>query len=257
MNRVKGKISERFHSESGEGVEAVLARMVKVLGNPMGGYAEVLDINQNTLKTWKRRGEVSPRYLAGFAKKHDVSLDWLMRGDGEPGSEPSRDQRKGMKGVSGPGADVLAHAPYKADELHDEFIFVPHYNVKASAGHGSIIHSEQVVDHLAFREKWVRDALGVTQKDLALISVKGDSMEPTLSNGDQILIDMRKGRIEDDAVYVLQYNGVLLVKRIQRKLDGSVVVKSDNQYYEPETLDAKAAGALIVVGRVVWAGRRM
>jgi phage repressor protein C with HTH and peptisase S24 domain len=119
------------------------------------------------------------------------------------------------------------------------------------------IHSEQIVDHLAFRADWVRHALGVQQSDLALISVKGDSMEPTLSNGDLILLDMHSGKVEDNAIYALQHNGTLLVKRIQRRLDGSVVVSSDNPRYESEAVGIDAVDSLRVVGRVVWAGRRM
>lgn len=137
------------------------------------------------------------------------------------------------------------------------FILIPHYEVQASAGNGSVVHSEQIVDYLAFKADWVRNTLGVTQKDLALISVKGDSMEPVLSNEDLILIDMRKNRVEDNAIYVLQLDGTLLVKRIQRKLDGSLHVMSDNPRYEAEIVNADRAAELLVLGRVVWSGRRM
>ncbi|MEW6562738.1 MAG: helix-turn-helix transcriptional regulator [Pseudomonadota bacterium] len=137
------------------------------------------------------------------------------------------------------------------------FILVPHYEVHASAGNGALVHSEQIVDYLAFKDDWVRNTLGVPQKELALISVKGDSMEPTLSNEDLILIDMRKSRVEDNAIYVLQLDGTLLVKRIQRKLDGSLHVMSDNARYQPEIVNADRSGDLHVLGRVVWSGRRM
>lgn len=139
----------------------------------------------------------------------------------------------------------------------DDFVMVPRYDVRASAGHGAVVHSEQVVDHLAFREEWVRNALGVSQKDLALITVKGDSMEPTLSNEDLILVDMRSQSIGDNSIYVLRNDGQLLVKRVQRKLDGTLVIKSDNAAYDPEVVDSKHAAKLRVLGRVVWAGRRL
>jgi phage repressor protein C with HTH and peptisase S24 domain len=80
---------------------------------------------------------------------------------------------------------------------------------------------------------------------------------PTLSEGDLILIDMSYQGVKDNAVYVLQLNGVLLVKRIQHKLDGSVIVKSDNIIYEPERIGSEAVDTLNVIGRVVWCGRRM
>jgi phage repressor protein C with HTH and peptisase S24 domain len=139
----------------------------------------------------------------------------------------------------------------------NDFVLVPRYDVQGSAGHGSIVHSEQIVDHLAFRTDWVKNTLGVTEKDLVLISVKGDSMEPTLSNDDLILVNIQKGRIEDNAVYVLQHDGDLLVKRIQRKMDGALIIKSDNPLYEQEVLDSSQAESLHVLGRVVWYGRKM
>jgi phage repressor protein C with HTH and peptisase S24 domain len=142
-------------------------------------------------------------------------------------------------------------------QVPNDFILVPRYDVQGSAGHGSIVHSEQIVDHLAFRTDWVKNTLGVTERDLVLISVKGDSMEPTLSNDDLILVNTQKGRIEDNAVYVLQHDGDLLVKRIQRKMDGTVIIKSDNPLYEQEVLDSSKTELLNVLGRVVWYGRKM
>jgi phage repressor protein C with HTH and peptisase S24 domain len=139
----------------------------------------------------------------------------------------------------------------------NDFVLVPRYDVKCAAGHGAAIHSEQIVDYLAFRSDWVQNTLRVSRRDLVLITVRGDSMEPTLSNDDLVLVDMSKGRFEDNAVYVLQHNGDLLVKRVQRRLDNTVVIKSDNERYEPEIVHAQSSDELNVVGRVVWAGRAM
>ncbi len=138
-----------------------------------------------------------------------------------------------------------------------DFVFVPKYDVSASAGHGSVVHSEQIVDHLAFKKVWIKSTLGCSEKDLALITVKGDSMEPTLSSEDLILVNLQRNQITDNAVYVLQYDGSLLVKRIQRLMNGSVIIKSDNPEYRTEELSADQVGLLRVLGVVVWYGRRM
>lgn len=167
-------------------------------------------------------------------------------------SGPLRSSAGGTMDIAGVHSNSMS-----LDSRGDDFILVPRYDVRASAGHGALVSSEQVVDHLAFREEWVRNALGVAQKDLALITVKGDSMEPTLSNEDLILIDMRANSIGDNSIYVIRNDGQLLVKRVQRKLDGTIIIKSDNAAYDPETIDAKAGTKLKVVGRVVWAGRRL
>jgi phage repressor protein C with HTH and peptisase S24 domain len=173
---------------------------------------------------------------------------------------PAKDYMEHATRILTTGSGKPAHAVTEniphASALSD-FVFVPKYDVKASAGHGSLIHSEQIVDHLAFKKSWIRLELGCAEKDLALITVKGDSMEPTLSPNDLILIDLRKNYVADNAVYVLQYDGALLVKRIQRLMNGSVIIKSDNPEYKVEELSADQAKKLNVLGVVVWYGRKM
>lgn len=138
----------------------------------------------------------------------------------------------------------------------DQFIMVPRYDVQASAGGGALIHSDLIVDYLAFRQEWI-SKMGLARQKLALIKVHGDSMEPALCNDDLVLIDLRSSELSADGIYVIQHRGHLLVKRIQSKLDGTIVIKSDNPAYEPEVLKADDAERLAVVGRVVWFGRAM
>jgi len=196
--------------------------------------------------------------LAGIARL-GISINWVLTGEGsmlldelKPLVDDHNKSASGIHmalGVSEPTTE-LAQAPHG-------FVLVPRYDVAASMGNGSVIHSEQIVDHLAFREEWVRTELGANPKNLLLISAIGDSMEPTLRAGDLLLIDCNGVGVKQDAIYAFATNGELRVKRMQLKLDGSVVVKSDNQQYEPETLSADNAVLLHIIGRVVWSGRRM
>lgn len=208
--------------------------------------ATALDVSVTAVQSYEGAKQFpGGKVFEAFARL-GIDTNWLLTGEGE------------MK--RGAAAYPLAESLKTADitgELGEGFVQVPRYKVAASAGGGSIIHSEQIVDYLSFRADWVRNSLGVSVQDLALINVKGDSMEPVLSNEDLILVDMRISGVEDNAIYVLQFNGVLLVKRLQRRFDGSVVIMSDNPRYTPETLVGEAVEALQVIGRVVWAGRRM
>ncbi|MDT3707467.1 MAG: helix-turn-helix domain-containing protein [Thiobacillus sp.] len=70
-------------SKPGDQVDFVLDRMVEVvLGEnaQFRSHAEALGIPANTIKTWKRRGEVPSGYLKGFADDWKVSFDWLLHG---------------------------------------------------------------------------------------------------------------------------------------------------------------------------------
>ncbi|HXE96783.1 MAG TPA: helix-turn-helix transcriptional regulator [Dongiaceae bacterium] len=204
-------------------------------------YSEFLhDWYKNNYYSFKR-GEVS--------KEHPFL--WLI-------NCVCNDENKGytpLKKVTYPFADGVMTSDL-GGELGEGFVHVPRYNVAASAGGGSTIHSEQIVDHLAFRADWVRNALGVPVSNLALINVTGDSMEPTLSNGDLILIDTGVSSVDDSGVYVLRFDEALKVKRLHSKVD-SVDIISDNVRYPVETIKGDLVKTLNVVGRVVWCGRRM
>jgi phage repressor protein C with HTH and peptisase S24 domain len=211
-------------------------------------FATRIQCKKSTYGNWERGSQYPNavdinKLLAAFPW---ISSHWLLTGEGE------------MKRGTGvyPLAETLKNADISGD-AGEGFVKIPRYEVAASAGSGATIHSEQIVDHLSFKADWVHNALGVSVKALALINVTGDSMEPTLSEGDLILIDMSHHGVKDNAVYVLQLNGSLLVKRIQHKLDGSVIVKSDNAIYEPERVGSEMVDSLNIIGRVVWCGRRM
>ncbi len=177
--------------------------------------------------------------------KLGFNANWLLTGEGAI--------QKGVESYPLAEGDKTAEI---TGELGEGFVHVPRYKVAASAGGGALIHSEQIVDHLAFRADWVKMALGVPVSSLALINVTGDSMEPTLSNGDLILIDTSIGSVDDSGVYVLRFDGKLKVKRLHSKAD-SVDILSDNPRYPTETLRGDLLQGLNVVGRVVWCGRRM
>lgn len=140
--------------------------------------------------------------------------------------------------------------------LHAEYVQVPHHNVQASAGGGSIISDESVVDHLAFKREWITQSLGCQPDKICVIQVRGDSMTPTINDADLLLLDLRLLSQKSEGVYVIQLQGSLLVKRLRFKMNGAVEVISDNPRYSTETLTNKEAEQLSVLGRVVWHGRK-
>lgn len=75
------RLADSYHLESEEGVDAVFERMFQVVGKPPGGYAQAFDVSENTIKTWRRRGAVSTKFLQGFANEHGTTLDYLLYGD--------------------------------------------------------------------------------------------------------------------------------------------------------------------------------
>lgn len=152
----------------------------------------------------------------------------------------------------------LAAQSHSGNQIRvNNFVTVPKYDLPLTTGGRDLaIHSAQVVDHLAFKKEWLEE-MSISTNCLALIAVKDDSMEPTLRSNDLILTDTNSSHIENNSIYVLRLDNELIVKRIQRKVNGAVIVKSDNPVYGEEEFDAVSAQALPVVGKVIWYGRKI
>lgn len=136
-------------------------------------------------------------------------------------------------------------------------IRVPRIDVGASAGHGAIAESESATSHIAFDPRWLRQLCQGGAGELSFIRVQGDSMAPTLADGDEILVDQSDAaeRLRD-GIYVLRRDDALMVKRLAiNPSNRRITIRSDNASYQdwpdcdPATLD--------IIGRVVWAGRKV
>lgn len=246
------------------GFEERVKNVREALGKTQKEMAGIVDVG---LRTWQQyeEGKHDPSWKVVMKLAElGCNTDWLASGEGKmwrSGCGPWVDRMVAAADRLDAAREAIEPSkaevePYPSKTVLESFVFIPRYEVSASAGGGSMIRSEQIVDHLTFKKEWIH-RLGLSEKDLALINVNGDSMEPTLSDMDLILIDLRARDVKDNAIYVLQVDSGLLVKRIQRRLDGSVIVSSDNKMYEPETYNGDRLELLNIVGRVVWCGRKM
>jgi hypothetical protein len=150
--------------------------------------------------------------------------------------------------LGGPAAEPRARSA---------LIAIPQLTVRASAGPGSVVDEEKEAGRIGFDERWLRELAGAAPADLSLIRVTGDSMVPTLGEGDDILVNRADAadRLRD-GVYVLRVDEALVVKRIALSPAGrSITIRSDNASY-PVWTDCDPA-TIAVIGRVIWAGRRL
>lgn len=146
-------------------------------------------------------------------------------------------------------------APCPLVGANDDFTFIDSYQVFASAGHGQFVSDEQKSEPMAFRTEWLRKE-GLKPDRLAVIRAKGDSMEPTISDNDIILLHMANGDAPRDGLHVIRMEGGLFVKRLQFSPLGDVKVVSDNPTYQSWDFTKEQRADLHVVGRVVWAGKK-
>lgn len=153
--------------------------------------------------------------------------------------------------------ESLLGAPPQADLPSGGLLPVRRVLVRASAGPGALADSERDHPYFGFDERWLKALTGSGADDLSIIRVEGDSMAPTLNDGDDILVD-RAGCNEAlrDGIYVLRVEDSLLVKRLAiHPLGKSVTVQSDNPAY-PDWPDCGLED-VHCIGRVIWAGRKI
>lgn len=151
------------------------------------------------------------------------------------------------------------------DQPHDECkasteidaVPVPMFDVEASAGHGSWVESEEIVKELMFRRDWLQSH-GFLRKDLGVIRSRGASMLPTIPDGAVLLVNKRETEIQNGRVYVIRYDRMLHVKRLQRLPGHQIQVVSDNAAeYPPFAVDLSDGVDFQILGRVVWLGREI
>lgn len=128
---------------------------------------------------------------------------------------------------------------------------VARLDVGASAGPGGLVDGEARRRPDQFSPALLRE-LGVRAEAASVIRVKGDSMAPTLADGDRILVDGDRRRVEGrGGVFVIRLDGELMVKRLRVSVGGIEVI-SDNPEWDDRVVPARAVE---IVGRVAWLGR--
>ena len=132
------------------------------------------------------------------------------------------------------------------------YVEVPRLDIGASAGPGALPVGEESFDAFRFSHRWLAEQ-GLSGSQLSAIKVEGDSMEPLLNNGDEILVD-RSPRPFRDGVHVVRLGETLMVKRVASAGGGRLALLSQNLAYPPVNVEAQDVE---IIGRVVWKGGRI
>ena len=183
--------------------------------------------------------------LIAIAETSKANIEWLATGEG-PKDKGSLDMEK--------------IAPYHTGQpcercSDNENAKLALYNAEPSAGNGTTFDDEHIVDWYPVSRKWLKEA-GLNEKNLVVGAAKGDSMQPTIKDGDLLMLDRSKTEATA-GVYVIRMSGELFVKRVQKNpIDNSVTIKSDNNTYDPIVAREDQLSMLDIVGKVVWIGSK-
>ncbi|WP_422342841.1 S24 family peptidase [Parasphingorhabdus sp.] len=208
-------------------VREILERLIRQNGDDYSGLSKMLGRNAAYIQQFIKRG--SPRKL-----------------------DP--DDRRALASFYGIDEQLLG-GPAPKDT--DGMVEVPVLDVNASAGYGALATSEDKETRFSFDERWLRRLTPAKGASLSVIRVIGDSMEPTLSDGDDVLVDASDyGSRLRDGIYVVRVDDTLMVKRIALRPDSKFVsISSDNPTYP--TWNDVDRGTIHIAGRVLWFGRAL
>ncbi|WP_252981593.1 LexA family transcriptional regulator [Aliarcobacter butzleri] len=166
--------------------------------------SDYLNTPYDTLNNWIKRDSIPLKTIEKVVQNEQLSYDWIFTGKNE-------------NNVSN---DNVSNG-YKIDVL----------NIKASAGTGIENHIVEVIDTIILDKNLFKSPINPNK--IKLIQVSGDSMFPTLNDGDFVVIDETKS-YGVDGIYAINLHNQILIKRLKFKLDGTIQIISDNKEYEME-----------------------
>jgi len=202
--------------------------------------------------------------LAGLAQTRGVSLAALSKmlgrnasylqqyiTKGSPRKLEEDDRRKLAQFFEVPGAELGAPEEISYAD-GGEWAEIPRRPVDVSAGPGAVAARELPFDAFRFSRRWLREQ-GFEPGHLSALRVMGDSMEPLLRDGDEVLVDERP-RPFRDGIHVVRLDERLLVKRVASQGGGRFSLLSQNLAYPPIAVSGEE---IDIVGRVVWKSGRL
>jgi transcriptional regulator with XRE-family HTH domain len=220
-------------------------------------FAKKLGISQRKMSRIETTQDLDRTTAKLFEHVFNVSEKWLMNGTGE---EPNWDklgdliidfQIKRLAKQGGP------RRPYDDDgpHIHSSVgIDVPIFDAVPSMGGGQLAdQQEMIIGNLPIPYE-IFDSGGFRRykkENLAAFRAEGDSMTPTISSGDFVVVNFDPN-YRGDGIYLVQLYESLLIKRLQRQLDNTILLISDNPSYREQTVTEADEGAFRLHGRLLW-----
>ena len=197
----------------------------------VNAFSKLVGVSQQAISKIVRGETLNPKNILEIATALNVDPHWLKTGEGDP--DPSY-------------RIVEVSEPQNPNTVRIDIL-----DVEASAGNGAYLSpAEQGLLSQEFDLTFFRQQFGrADAKHLKLITVKGDSMSPTLESGDLLYVDISENYFAADGLYVFTFDGQTFIKRLQ-KVGKEMLVISDNPTYKEWTFTQ--GDDVFIHGRVVF-----
>jgi lexA repressor len=142
--------------------------------------------------------------------------------------------------------DIEIHTKKESFEIKNAIrnvIYLPVYG-KASAGNG-YLNLEQEIYKMPILDEDFPDGC-------FFVKIEGNSMEPTIIEGEFALVDPNDIDYQKNKIYVVTYDDESFIKRmVIDERTGIVILKSDNQDYDDILIDREKQEYLNINGKVI------
>ena len=154
--------------------------------------AKEAQVTQATISHVENNSSDQSKYLPQIAKALEVSIDFLLSGQ-----EYIEKQKGSFEDFVIIGGDKAGETPSK-----EEYVLIPKFDVAGSCGSGSIIDHVDVRGGLVFSEDWIISQR-LNKEKLVVIHAIGDSMYPTIEDGQVLLIDTSDTTPRNSKIYFM------------------------------------------------------
>jgi phage repressor protein C with HTH and peptisase S24 domain len=207
-----------------------IAKRRAELGLSYEALAEQLGVSWQTVQQWEKDTAPKRTRLVEVAKALQTTPEFLLI-----------------------GIEVPSDSEFPRSPSEDEYALIPQYSTRASCGNGFLNDHVEVKGGLAFKREWLA-RFNLNEKNASVIYAHGDSMNPTIQDGDVLLLDQSPSPVRPGEVYAVMMDDEVVVKRLIKEF-GITLLRSDNPNKTAyPNISVPPGHNLQVIGRVVWRG---
>ena len=242
----------------------------------VAAFARLLDEKDHRIRDIESgKQKIPPEIITKLRNILNINPDWLLTGEGDiyRGATNIQKNKAENIGTVAQSMTINSHITQtgiknntrleKAKELLNniennhkvDVVNVPFYeDIYASAGAGAYNETITPTNNLIFSKSFLKTILNLVEYNgLHIITAVGDSMQPTILDGDRLFVlPLRDHNIKDGGVYVISTPFGVLVKRVYiYPVEQKIILHSDNPEIKDEVLQGEIMEKIKFIGRVV------
>ena len=231
---------------------ARLDQILRNLGVSQAELARRVRVSQPTINNLVGGKSSNSVHLHKIARALDTTVEYTGESDDPRGRPADFKNRYPLVDELQSPRSTYRPEPASTDPLT---VSIHEIDIGYSMGGGLVLQDHAEAKPVPFPREWLRALIRGRFDQVFIARGEGDSMQPTLLDGDVIVVDTAQQTLMgQDRIWCLSYGDMGMIKRLRQLPDGNLMIISDNPAVQPYTA---CDGEAHIIGRVVWIGRKM